>query len=122
MSANGRTSDVCYRPHKLCKPKAYEPRMATRGRTRAHDQLHHLVTVANQDATASVILRRPKAASTNCSERQVFTRMTLHSSRSRKVLMLQYTFLVLLIRLWPMCHFDLGGIETWLGVVRRTDR
>ncbi len=27
-----------------------------------------------------------------------------------------------LIRLCPSCHFDLGGIETWLGVVRTINR
>ncbi len=41
-----------------------------------------------------------------------------HLATSFRNLQLPYAF----IRLWPSCHFDLGGNEVWLKVVHRTHR
>ncbi len=65
-------------------------------------------TCANQDVRAFVTSRRPNLNSTHTATCHAFTR-TLSRSIANKAAFSEYYFPVLLIRLWPSCHFDLEG-------------
>ncbi len=74
---------------------------------------------ANQDARAVITLERPKANSRHSAARHAWTRRPARNIVQKTVFSLIH-FLASFIRLWPTCHFDLGGSR--LGLVRRTNR
>ncbi len=76
-------------------------------------------TCPNQDAWVAITPKRPKANSIHTAVWHVWTR-TLHRNTIQKTVFSLMYFPDSFILFWPSCYF--GGIETWLGVVRRTSR
>ncbi len=76
-------------------------------------------TCANQDAWAVITPRWPKANSIHTATRHAWTRTPARNTAQKAVFSLIHCP-ASFIRLWPSCHFDLGGIQTWFGAVCRT--